>query len=207
MGKIIFMRHGKPDDVDKDGQRLYDMSAGLSESGRAEVRRAGEIITRLYNPKYLVSSTSPRAWQTAEQINMVIGKNFEIQEIGIDEEMVTDVTPRPSNLPMEVIKKCEVSASRAYAEALRTLKELQSIGVEGDVVHVTHRNRMVMIKWALLHGKEPTDEEFLAFANHHRDNLFKLQQQSEDTKFCAMFAVDMNAEKGKQIEYPYQICS
>ena len=198
------MRHGKPEDFDKDGQRLFDMSASLHDDGRVEARHAGEVINRLYNPKHLVSSTSPRAWQTAEEINTVIGKNFEIREIGIGEEMVASVTPKPLGLPTEVVERCEVSTAEAYAEALRMMQELKAIGTDGDVVHVTHRGRMVMMKWALLHDKEPTEEEFLAFANHHRDNLFKLQQQTADTKFCTMFAVDLSAEKGKQIEYSYQ---
>jgi len=205
MGKIIFVRHGEPDDFDKDGERLGNMNSLLTERGQSEARLAGDVIKSLYNPKHLISSTSPRAYQTAQIINKQIGKNVEIKEIGIDEEMAADVLPIPPKMPQETIDKAIATLPEAYAEAKRTIEALKSKKLDGDVIHTTHSQRMTMIHWTLLHDREPTSKEYFAFWKNYKDDLEKPQLQHPNTRFCKMFAVDFSKKPGQQIEYPYSL--
>ena len=203
--KYIFVRHGEPDDFDENGQRLGNSASLLTKRGQDEARRAGDTIKSIYDPKFLVSSTSPRAYQTAELINERIGKAFIIQEIGIDEEMAVDTLPILPGMSQETVNKVITTLPRAYAEAKRTIKELQSRKFNADIIHVTHSHRMTMIHWTLLNDKEPTREEYLKFWKSYGSGLEMHQRQHADTRFCKMFAVDFSKEKGQQIEYPYLI--
>lgn len=208
MGKIIFVRHGEPDDFDEDGHRLVNSNSRLSERGQNEARRAGDAIKKVYAPKYIVSSSAKRTYQTAELINEQIGKNFEIHEIGIYEEMQPDFLPYPPKILKETYDKAVVPLKQAYAEAKRTIQILKLLNSKenvGDIIHVTFDQRMIMIHWILLNDQEPTKEKYLEFCQTYGSNYESPQFQHSGTRFCKMFAVDLNKEKNRQVEYPYQL--
>ncbi|MCL2570077.1 MAG: histidine phosphatase family protein [Firmicutes bacterium] len=199
--KIIFVRHGEPDDFDNDGNHLGNPKCLLTEIGQEEAKQAGIVIKNAYNPKYLISSTSPRAYQTAQIINEQIGKNFEILEIGVDEEMQPNTVPYPLKISKETFKKAIVTLSQAYTEAKRIIMELLSKEFNGDVIHITHDQRMIMLHWLVLYNRKPKPEEYLNFWNNYKNTELS-QHQHPKTRHCKMFAIDSENHK---IEYPYEI--
>lgn len=92
-GGLLLVRHGESEG---NAARTFTASpeVPITELGRSQARRAGELILERFSPARLVASSFRRAIQTAELIGEVIGLELEI-EPDVREQHLGELQGRP----------------------------------------------------------------------------------------------------------------
>jgi len=190
--QYIFVRHGEPADCyDEKGNYRPQKELGLSEVGKQQARQAGQIIKQ-FKPKYIFSSDTPRALETAQEINSQLGNRLEITitetlrehhiyENVIDSEFLRELD---ENRKEHLLNKA-IPFKEAFEKCKIVMETLEKQQFNGNVVISTHGFVMEMFKFCALEN-EPNYEKYKAIAQG-------IKYDNNDIKnFCKMFAVDLD---------------
>ena len=206
--EYIFVRHGEPEGCYEGGVYHPRRDAGLSEVGREQARKVGEVV-KAFDPKYILSSDILRARETAECIcevlgatvgstrdkahikscfdartpNLAIETREELREHHVREDIEDGELVR---FGKESLLKKAIGFEEAFAECRGVIEGLGNEGFDGNVVVVSHRARMAMLEFCATH--EVADLEAYKRSPHRA----VYNDMENMTGFCRCFAVDLD---------------
>ncbi|MCL2569672.1 MAG: histidine phosphatase family protein [Firmicutes bacterium] len=197
--KYIFVRHGEPENCyGPNGEYKPSKKSGLSTVGIQQARSAGQLIKQQYNPKYIISSDTRRALETAQQINsqlneqLEISENEEVREHHIYEDVLDSKDVLDSEYgeggSNKIMERGAIPFEQAFAKCQKIIENLEQGQYDGDVVIATHGNIMRMLKFCAIET-EPDYERYKSTLDG------SIYSRGKVRNFCKMFAVDLDVPR------------
>ena len=178
---IYFVRHGESES-NMDNVRQGEDS-NLSAKGRGQAAVIAERLTRI-PAKVVISSTFPRAKQTAEIISTRTGLPLETTELLRERKLPSEVIGKKADDP-EVLAAIAAmergwitggpkhSDEDSFSELIERIEKVLKLLLshkEDQIAVVTHTTTMRLIHAYAIFGKDITAEEFLRIAKSHKIN-------------------------------------